>query len=293
MAGRFTPQTRVDPMTAKGLLRELLPPVLLRLLKPAKPTPARAISEATEQPVRGGPLIGLTLRVNAAQPAFREMVEGTFDDFLWAATPEHLEGGVILDVGAHIGYHSLGFAARYPACSVVAFEPNPANQERLHQHLVLNPSLAPRITLHPVALSDVEGTLTFMSSANVEDQTSSGGYLQRGSPPLDAATYQRAGFSRSEVPTRRLDDLVHEQGWTAIRMVKLDVEGAEHLVLAGAMETLRRDLPLLLIEVHSVACMLHVLELLHPLGYTTRLLHEDDAFRCFIAASVPHPAPRS
>jgi FkbM family methyltransferase len=277
-------------MTVKGLLRDLLPPLLLRMLKPVKPAPApaRTFGEATDHRVKSGPLSGITLRVNAAQPAFREMVDGTFDDFLWDATPVSLDGGLILDIGAHVGYHTLGFAARYPACSVVAFEPNPANQDRLRQHLALNPSVAPRIALQSLALSDVEGTLTFMSSANVEDQTSSGGYLQRGSPPLDQATYDRAGFARSEVPSRRLDDLVNEHTWTDIRMIKLDVEGAEHLVLAGAMETLRRDRPLLLIEVHSVACMLYVLELLHPLGYSTRLLHEDDAFRCFIGAL---PAP--
>ncbi|MBK7102956.1 MAG: FkbM family methyltransferase [Flavobacteriales bacterium] len=51
---------------------------------------------------------------------------------------------------------------------------------------------------------------------------------------------------------------------------KIDVEGAEHLVLSGARETLIRDRPLLLIEIHSVVCMLQVLALLHPLGLHRR-----------------------
>ncbi len=64
-----------------------------------------------------------------------------------------------------------------------------------------------------------------------------------------------------------------------------DVEGAEHLVLKGGLETLTRERPLLLMEIHSVVCMLSVLELLHPLGYSARLLHEDRPGRCFIMAS--------
>ena len=167
---------------------------------------------------------------------------------------------------------------------MVAFEPNPANLERLQANLDLNPEQAQRITVLPAALSDVEGTLTFRSSANVEDQSSSGGYLERGSPPLDAAVYERAGFRTSEVPTHRLDHLVAKEGWSNIRVIKIDVEGAEHLVLTGALETLKRDRPMLLMEIHSVVCMLQCLELLHPLGYAASLLHEDRPGRCFIVA---------
>ncbi|MBK9629255.1 MAG: hypothetical protein IPO56_16580 [Flavobacteriales bacterium] len=66
--------------------------------------------------------------------------------------------------------------------------------------------------------------------------------------------------------------------------MKIDVEGAEHLVLAGAGGGLATRSSHPPDEIHSVVCMLKVLELIHPLGYSTELLHEDRASRCFIAA---------
>lgn len=269
-------------MDLKKLVHDLCPPMLWRALRPERPAPV-AVQLATEHTVRNGPVQGLKLMVNQDQPAFREMIAGEYDAYLWAPLPKELDG-IILDVGAHIGYHSLGFAALFPNCRVMAFEPNPANLERLQQHLRINEQVADRITLFPAALSDVEGTLTFRSSANIEDQTSSGGYLERGKPPLDAAIYERAGFSTTTVATHRLDQLAQEHAWTNIKVVKIDVEGAEHLVLEGAVEVLRRDHPMLLMEIHSVVCMLEVLKLLHPLGYEVSLLHEDRPGRCFVVA---------
>ncbi|HQW04509.1 MAG: FkbM family methyltransferase [Flavobacteriales bacterium] len=269
-------------MTLRSLLRDLTPPIILRLLRPA-PTPKR-VEVARKHVVQAGPLQGLELLVNDAQPAFREMISGSYDDYIWAAMPSTLAGGVVLDIGGHIGYHTLGLAAKYPSCKVVVFEPNPANVERLEKHVEMNATVADRIEIRPVALSDGNGNAVFNLSSNIDDQTSSGSYLQDGSPPLDAAIYERSGFVRTEVAVHRLDDLAKLEHWAPVQLMKIDVEGAEHLVLAGAEEVLQRDHPILLIEIHSVVCMLKVLELIHPLGYSTELLHEDRASRCFIAA---------
>ena len=276
-------------MTIKGLIKDLMPPMLWRwfAVRNAGEVHAAKAPSAAVHLVRTGPLRGLKLLVNDVLPAFREMVDGTYDHYLWSAMPDGLKDGIILDIGAHIGYHTLGCAARFPNSRVVAFEPNPINLKRLQENLDLNPEVATRIQVLPVALSDVQGSLAFRSSSNVEDQTSSGGYLERGSPPLEPAVYERSGFSASMVPTERLDDLIEEYGWKDIRIMKIDVEGAEHLVLKGALSLLARDRPALYIEVHSVVCMLEVLTTIGPLGYVTRLLHEDRSSRCFIAASVP------
>jgi len=271
-------------MTLRTLLHDLLPPLLVRWLRPRKATESVAPTVPKVHVVRAGPLRDARLLVNDAQPAFREMIDGSYDDYLWSAMPAELEGGLLLDIGAHIGYHALGLAAKYPASRVIAFEPNPANLDRLRRNLDLNPSIAARIEVEEVALSDINGRLTFRASANIDDQTSSGGYLERGSPPLDVTVYARAGFGATEVAAVRLDDRARTHGWGPVRAMKIDVEGAEHLVLAGALDTLRKDHPLLFMEIHSVVCMLKVLDLLHPLGYRVRLLHEDRPSRCFIAA---------
>jgi FkbM family methyltransferase len=267
----------------RSVARDLLPPLVVRWLRPAPVVPT-APATAAEQVVQGGPLKGYSLLVDATRPAFAEMVAGVYDDFLWRALPAQLGDGCILDVGAHIGYHALSFAAFYPGRRVVAFEPNPANCARLQHNLDLNTSLAERIGLFPVALGDHDGRTGFNASTNVDDQTSSGGYLQGASPPLDDSVYQRSGFVGSTVAVRRLDGLVREYGWGPVALIKIDVEGAEQLVLTGALELLRRDRPLLFIEVHSVACMLAVCNILQPLGYAVQLLQLDRPGRGFVMA---------
>ncbi len=267
----------------RSVARDLVPPLLLRWLRPAPVVPA-APATAGEQVVQGGPLKGYSLLVDAKRSAFGEMVAGVYDDFLWRALPTQLGEGCILDVGAHIGYHALSFAALYPRRRVFAFEPNPANCERLQHNLDLNASPAARVRLFPVALSDHDGRTGFNASTNVDDQTSSGGYLQGIAPPLDDSVYQRSGFVGSTVAVRRLDGVVLEHGWGPVALIKIDVEGAEQLVLTGALELLRRDRPLLFIEVHSVACMLAVCNILQPLGYAVQLLRLDRPGRGFVMA---------
>jgi hypothetical protein len=46
-----------------------------------------------------------------------------------------------------------------------------------------------------------------------------------------------------------IDDVVREQGLDRVHVIKVDVEGGEHNVLAGARQTIARDLPILLVEV--------------------------------------------
>lgn len=275
-------------MNTKALLRDLVPPLLLRWRQKRAQAPQQ-LSAPRVHRVVGGPLHGHALLVDTTRPAFQEMVEGRYDPYIWSALPRHLDEGLILDVGAHIGYHSLCFAALYPTCKVVAFEPNPANQERFGKNLELSPVLGERVRLMGVALGDQAGMVEFRASDQVDDQTSSGGYLGTVAPPLDAAIYERSGFQRSQVEVKVLDDLASKEGWPCVRLIKIDVEGAEHLVISGARGLLERWRPILLIEIHSAVCMLKVLELLHPLGYTAVVLHEDRPGRCFIQALPASP----
>lgn len=269
----------------KTIIKELVPPALWRVLRPAPPRPATPVSaKPAVHELQGGPLKGARLLVDTSKPAFGEMVSGTFDGPIWPALPAPPVDGLVLDIGAHIGYHALAFASTYPAAHVVAFEPNPANLERLRANLALNPALAARIGVEECALGDTNGTLQFSASDNVDDETSSGGYLHGITPPLDQAVYDRSGFRTTTVQVRRLDDLAREQHWGRVALMKIDVEGAEHLVLKGAEELLRRDRPCLCIEVHSVACMLAVDQILLPLGYTIRLLEGHSAGRAHIVA---------
>ena len=258
----------------------------LRLRKKKPPAPAW-------HEVRSGPAKGRWIYVAAESPMFREMVEGVYDPFFWSFLNRHdLRGTTVYDIGAHIGYHALCFAGLTgPEGKVHVFEPNPHNLERMDMIRQRN-GMEDQIVRHPVALSDQSGQCEFNFSTNVDNQTSSGGYLEGSHPPSDQSVYTRAGFIRSTVPVRTLDEVAREHPPARLGLVKIDVEGAEHAVLRGGHETIARHRPLLLIEIHSVICMMHVAEWLTRLNYRMTVLDDRDAVagrgRCFIAAE---PSP--
>jgi hypothetical protein len=65
---------------------------------------------------------------------------------------------------------------------------------------------------------------------------------------LANASQQRTVAASYQVRARRLDEIVREVGVTRVDAVKIDVEGAEFLVLKGAAETLARYRPVVSVE---------------------------------------------
>src|SRR5215471_4690154 len=139
-------------------------------------------------------------------------------------------GGVAIDVGANLGEWSVPLArAVGDEGGVLCIEPNPAIAAALEAMLRVN-NLAQAEVL-PVALAaqDGEGRLL----AEREDTGRSRLSPADGTIP---------------VPLRRLDGIVAERRLTRLDLLKIDVEGYERFVLAGASETLRRLRPAVIFE---------------------------------------------
>ena len=275
-------------MSIKKIVKRAVPPIAwdgLRYLR------RRAVNEAPRwHRVAGGVLEGAELFVNNRRAGFAKMSAGTYDDFLFAyLLTKPLAGRVICDVGGHVGYHSLAFAKLAgEEGGVQVFEPNSANLERLRMHLERNRELAARVEVNEFALSDHEGVATFTFSSNVEDQTSSGGFLDGSHIHCDTAAVVPQVFETGRVVVRCLDDVLSAKGIALphVALIKIDVEGAEGAVLRGAARTLSQGRPCLLIEVHSVVAMLEVCEQLLPAGYAIRVLESFDSSRCFVVAEA-------
>jgi FkbM family methyltransferase len=142
--------------------------------------------------------------------------------------------GVVLDIGANIGNHSLFFARHFER--VIAFEPNPVVNLILRANCLH--ARVDNVEVVDVALSDSNGTARF-----VEPFDNSGGASLMGTA--------RNGPSREwQVSTVRGDDFLKDCS-ARVALVKVDVEGAEALVLAGMIGVLTRDHPLVVFESHS------------------------------------------
>ena len=161
---------------------------------------------------------------------------------VWTALRSRLSAGaVLLDVGAHIGYFSLKGATMVgPTGRVVSFEPNPETLVQLRSNVAAS-GVESVVAVQPVAATDREQQLTLYATRGINTGASS--LSQENAKAFDEAPQ---GYP---VRGRAIDDVVAELGLTRVDAVKIDVEGAEVSVLRGALKTLSRFHPKIVLEV--------------------------------------------
>ncbi len=143
-------------------------------------------------------------------------------------------GDALVDVGANVGYFSLlGARLVGPTGRVLAVEPSPPTVTRLRENVALN--RYDTVTIADCAASDCDGTVEITECID----RNSGMNTMRPS----------AGARRRwTVPALRLDSLIPAD-WP-VRLIKLDIEGAEALALRGLSGLLARpDAPDVLSEI--------------------------------------------
>ncbi len=147
-------------------------------------------------------------------------------------------GDTFFDIGAYIdGWHSLVAGGEVGELGkVYSFEPHPKFYKRFARNLKLNK--LNNIKLENLAVADKAGFMTFFPA-----ESSSSFFRNFNSKPNRKKT-------SIKVKVITLDDYIFKNKIKKIDMIKIDVEGAEMLVLKGANRTLQRDdAPDLLIEV--------------------------------------------
>lgn len=130
-------------------------------------------------------------------------------------------GGLLIDVGANIGYFATLWAAANESSRAICFEAAPRNLEFLDKNLREN-YLDHRVTVIPKAAGNARGEITF--DVGPASQTGWGGI----SNEVTASTIT--------VPMVRLDE---ELGTEVIDVLKVDVEGADTWVLQGCEKLLQ------------------------------------------------------
>ena len=138
---------------------------------------------------------------------------------------------VFLDVGASCGFYSLlaGFLIGGSATSVHAFEPTPWVFELLAANARGNPA----IVANQCALDDKSGSAEF--------------HLHSHAPLANTLADGSKATSTVTVPVVTIDDYCERHRITPT-FLKIDVEGAEDRVLAGAVQTLRQSGPVVVVE---------------------------------------------
>lgn len=172
-----------------------------------------------------------------------------------------LPGYTVIDAGGCWGDTALYFAAKAGTKGkVYSFEFIPGNLEIFRQNLSLNPMLAPGIEIveHPVWETDGKDFY----------------YTDRG--PASSVSFEKTGAGSTLVKSKTIDALVKEKQIGKVDFIKMDIESAEPFALRGAVETIRRDKPVLAIAIyHSLSDFVNIPLYIHSLnlGYKFYLGH--------------------
>jgi FkbM family methyltransferase len=160
-----------------------------------------------------------------------------------------LSGHEFWDVGANTGYYALMLAKNFDR--VRAFEPNPGAVELLSRKVVRKRIQNVRII--PVALSDSIGKSRLYLHTEVREKT-----IGSSNSLIPSSNAERRGNDdrRDISPVRfvevQTDTVDHLLGNERIDLMKIDVEGAEFMVLDGATKTLTEGrIANLMIELHN------------------------------------------
>lgn len=132
---------------------------------------------------------------------------------------------VFFDIGANVGTYACFAAERIGGESVIAFEPEPTNADRLEENAALN---GHQIRCKRIALSDSDGLARLALAGE-------------GSGAGEHRLISTDGGETVDVAQRRGDELVSEGAVPTPTILKIDVEGAELKVLHGLAETLSQE----------------------------------------------------
>jgi len=161
-----------------------------------------------------------------------------------------------VDIGANVGLYSL-YLAYCGDVRTLAIEPQPGILERLRFHLAANPSA--KVDVLPIALSDRAGEAVLV----INDSDSGGTHIDKQDGRQDAG-------ERISVPSKPLTTVLSDAGIETIDALKIDVEGAEDIVLAPFLRDAAQSLlpGLILIEDTRGFWNIDLFALLAARGYT-------------------------
>lgn len=153
--------------------------------------------------------------------------------------------GVVVDAGANLGLVSLGLAPLVPRGRVHAFEPLGS----------IFPCLAANLAADP--LGNAEPVNLALGAAPGELALFEGPNFAAGSHVVTPSHLNAGELAARPVRATTLDLFAAERGLARLDLLKLDVEGHELAVLAGAAAALERFRPVVYVELNSFVLIAH------------------------------------
>lgn len=183
-------------------------------------------------------LVGGLLSTRPGQAVFRVCYDIYKSHFeagpVEALRPLVRPGVTVIDVGANIGFFTARFGRWVSEGGrVIAIEPEKTNFDRLRRHIARR-GLEEVVDLLQAVAADAAGELQL----NINPHHPGDHRIGDAGVPVKAVT---------------IDALLAARGWPEFGLIKIDVQGAEARVLAGASDTIDRFHPALFVEIDDAA----------------------------------------
>jgi FkbM family methyltransferase len=158
------------------------------------------------------------------EPSVRDKISESLDD-----------GDMALDIGGHIGHHSITMRNFVGESGVVLiFEPHPKNADNIRR--TINKNDWENVELFEKGLSNDEGTQVL-----VENPTNTGG---------SSIKKKQTTGSEYEVEIVRLSKILSLKNIDCIKLIKIDIEGGEYEVIKDVKDMLG-DIEIMILEIHA------------------------------------------
>jgi len=192
------------------------------------------------------------------------------------STPQ--KGGVVFDVGANYGIFSFWLALKLRRQGEIhIFEP----QDELNWVYSFLGKLFPKVIfkVNNFGLSNTSKTMILHRN-----------FIGHGGASLDRLDDKYNEITSKSVTLVSLDDYVASNSITKIDFIKIDVEGHEAKLIDGALGSIEKFLPKLLIEMNpsSIDCQ-NIIEKLENLGYKSEMLVGKKMIPAIKRNKYPHP----
>lgn len=153
--------------------------------------------------------------------------------------------GVILDIGSNIGTYVVPLAKEFPGIEFYSFEPQRIVFYQLCSNIILN------------GLENVHATNKGLSDTPAEIEVITPDYMVEinvGAFSLDAGVHENNNVCSTQGRSEKIQiDRLDDYGFKDVRLIKIDVEGLEMLVIKGGLETIKaNDYPPIIFETWSI-----------------------------------------
>jgi FkbM family methyltransferase len=151
------------------------------------------------------------------------------------------KSNTILDIGGHVGYHSIAYSRINPNAKIYTFEAQSKIYSLLKTNLEVN-NLVDKITIHNKAMGHKLGKINM--STSITDGPNSNTNIEYGTERELNLGGVSIGVGGEEVEMVTIDSLKLD----SLDYIKIDVEGAESLVFMGGEETIKKYHPVICFE---------------------------------------------